>query len=81
MLVLVKLVKRYGWSQVVLLYEDNFSLRYLQPLLDITATSAGQFQILTKQLELDPKEGYRPVLKEIANIKVSSISFGFVAVQ
>ena len=65
----MKLVERYGWTQVILLYEDNYALRSLQPLLDVTAKSGGQFQIITKQLVLDRREGYRPVLKDISNIK------------
>ena len=65
----VKLVERYGWNQVILLYEDNYALRSLQPLLDVTAKSGGQFQIITRQLVLDREEGYRPVLKDIYNIK------------
>ena len=65
----VKLIERYGWSQVILLYEDNYALRSLQPLLDVTAKSGGQFQIITRQLVLDREEGYRPVLKDIYNIK------------
>ena len=65
----VKLIERYGWSQVILLYEDNYALRSLQPLLDVTAKSGGQFQIITRQLVLDREEGYRPVLKDIHNIK------------
>ena len=43
--ILVKLVSRFGWNQVILLYEDNFALRFLQPLLDVTATSRGHFQV------------------------------------
>ena len=65
----VKLIERYGWSQVILLYEDNYALRSLQPLLDVTAKSGGKFQIITRQLVLDREEGYRPVLKDIYNIK------------
>ena len=54
---------------MILLYEDNYALRSLQPLLDVTAKSGGQFQIITRQLVLDREEGYRPVLKDIYNIK------------
>ena len=67
------MVKRYGWNQVVLLYEDNYSLRSLQPLLDITATSNGQFRIVTKQLDYHEKDGYRPILKEVDNISGNNI--------
>ena len=42
----VKLVTKYGWNQVILLYEDNYALRSLQPLLDVTATSGGQFKVM-----------------------------------
>ena len=55
----MKLIKRYKWSQVALLYDDNFSLKSLQPLLDLTATSDGGFMIVTRQLTLHKREGYR----------------------
>ena len=55
----VKLIRRYRWSQVALLYDDNFSLKSLQPLLDLTATSDGGFMIVTRQLTLHKSEGYR----------------------
>ena len=55
----VKLIRRYKWSQVALLYDDNFSLKSLQPLLDLTATSGPGFMIVTRQLTLHNREGYR----------------------
>ena len=50
---------RYQWRQVALLYDDNFSLRSLQPLLDVTATAGGNFRVVTKQLTNNNNEGYR----------------------
>ena len=44
--ILVALISRYQWSQVALLYDDNFALRSLQPLLDLTATSGGSFRMV-----------------------------------
>ena len=55
----VKLIERYQWTRLALLYDDNFSLRSLQPLLDVTATAGGAFRIVTKQLTNINPEGYR----------------------
>ena len=57
----VKLIRRYKWSQVALLYDDNFALKSLQPVLDLTATSGPGFMIVTRQLTLHKREGYRSI--------------------
>ena len=48
--------------------QDNYALRSLQPLLDVTATSGGRFRVVTRQLQQSGGEGYRPVLKQVSYI-------------
>ena len=71
--IVVLLIKRYGWTNVGILYEDNFALKTLQPILDLTAISGGQFRLVTKQLVKDREEGYRMNLKEISDTRAAHI--------